>query len=31
MKFYRLTTSGRRQLTRKESNWAQVSRAIGSC
>src|SRR5687767_5846256 len=29
MKFYKLTTSGRRQLTREESNWAQVSRAIG--
>ena len=29
MKFYRLTTAGRRQLIREESNWAQVSRAIG--
>jgi transcriptional regulator len=29
MKFYRLTTAGRRQLTREESNWEQVSRAIG--
>ena len=29
MKFYRLTPSGRRQLTAERSNWEQVFRAIG--
>jgi PadR family transcriptional regulator len=29
MKFYRLTANGRRQLVTEQSNWEQVSRAIG--
>jgi transcriptional regulator len=29
MKFYRLTPAGRRQLAAEESNWAQLTRAIG--
>ena len=29
MKFYRLTATGRRQLTAEESNWQRLSRAIG--
>ena len=29
MKFYRLTTAGRRQLAAERSNWEQVCRAIG--
>ena len=29
MKFYRLTPAGRRQLAAEESNWQQLTRAIG--
>ncbi len=29
MKFYRLTAAGRKQLTTEESNWRQLTRAIG--
>jgi len=29
MKFYRLPPAGRRQLAAEESNWQQLSRAIG--
>jgi PadR family transcriptional regulator, regulatory protein PadR len=29
MKFYRLTPAGRRQLAAEESNWRQLTRAIG--
>jgi PadR family transcriptional regulator, regulatory protein PadR len=29
MKFYRLTSAGRRQLLAEESNWKQLCRAIG--
>jgi PadR family transcriptional regulator len=30
LKFYRLTAAGRRQLTREQSKWATLVRAIGS-
>jgi PadR family transcriptional regulator PadR len=29
LKFYRLTPAGRRQLTREESRWAQIVKAMG--
>jgi transcriptional regulator len=29
LKFYRLTPAGRAQLSRQESNWKQIARAIG--
>ena len=29
MKFYRLTAAGRKQLTREESKWKHLARAIG--